>query len=49
MNLKEYTGFQNKGGIVKTMSETNTGNNKFKAFLKKKDIEISFKRYFIDF
>ncbi len=48
MNLKEYTGFQNKGGIVKTMSETNTGNNKFKAFLKKKDIEISFKRYFID-
>ena len=30
------------------MSETNTGNNKFKAFLKKKDIEISFKRYFID-
>ncbi len=48
MNLKEYTGFQNKGGIVKTMSETNTGNTKFKAFLKKKDIEISFKRYFID-
>ena len=48
MNLKEYTGFQNKGGIVKTMSETNTGSTKFKAFLKKKDIEISFKRYFID-
>ena len=48
MNLKEYTGFQNKGGIVKTMSETNTGSTKFKSFLKKKDIEISFKRYFID-
>ncbi|MBP5310386.1 MAG: PTS sugar transporter subunit IIC [Lachnospiraceae bacterium] len=30
------------------MSETKTGNSKFKAFLKKKDIEISLKRYFID-
>ena len=29
-------------------TQTNTNDGKFKAFLKRKDIEISFKRYFID-